>query len=306
MNCQTSLCHATALTATLVNVGVSMQAKHWSCLRGLVPADPPTSLVRLDHRQIPQLNTVSGAIPISHPVQSQIVRQPQDMPSQVVVTNSHSQMHDGAAAGVQSSSEQQSRKSGQAKAWPQSAKDMYMAGGRQADAVVGSETTPVHADSQLNAPVGPVTDSAAVHDHSFMNRQSAALPARGSIVPSSNANPGADMQAGARVSTAHVQHDEHHAEHVASPVAPPMKVHESVADNGSKHGHRLLAEGQETHSHAAKAAHRSKHPVQMCQGKSHQRLLLMTALHVSAHKQIKRQHKSVHAGAHETATKRSS
>ena len=304
MNCQNTLCCATVFAATLIDTGVSMQAQHWSCLRGLVPADPPTSLVRLEHRQIPQVKLVSGVI--SDSLQQHSVRQPQDMPSQVVMTNSDSQMHDGAAAGVLSSSEQQSRKSGQAKAWPQSAKDMYMAGGRQADAVVGSERTPVHADSQLNAPVGPVTDSAAVHDHSSMNKQSTALPARGSIVPSSKASAGAGVQAGVPVSTAHVQHDEHHAEHVASSAAAPSKVHESVADNSSKHGDRLLAEGQETHSHAAKAAHRSKHPVQMCQGKSHQRLLLMTALHVSAHKQMKRQHKSAHAGAHETATKRSS
>ena len=277
-----------------------MQAKHWSCLRGLVPTDPTTSLVRLEHRQIPPVNTVSGVIPISHPVQDQPVRQLQDMRSQVVLTNSDSQMHDGAAC-ILVNSEQQSRKSGQAKAWPQSAKDMYMAGGHQADAVVGFERKPVHADSQLHAPVGPVTDSAAVHDLKSMHRQSPALPARRGVVPSSNANAGADMQAGMPVSA-----DKHHAEHVANPAAAPLKVHENVADDSSKHGHRLLAEGQEAHSHAPKAAHRSKHPVQMCQGKSHQRLLLMTALHVSAHKQMKRQHKSVHAGAHETATKRSS
>ena len=266
-----------------------MQAKHWSCLRGLVPANSPTSVVRLEHRQIPQMNTFSGVLPFSDPVQNHPVRQPQDMPSQVVMTNRGST--DGDAACVRVCSQQQLRKSGQAKAWPQSAKDMYMAGGHQADAVVGSERTSVHADSQLHAPVGPVTDSAAVHDHGSMNRQSAALPAGRSIVPSSNA----------LISTAQVKHDKY----VANSAAPHLEVHESVADDSSKHGHRSLAEGQEAHSHAGKAAHRSKHPLQMCQGKSHQRLLLMTALHVSAHKQMKRQHKSVHAGAHETATKRS-
>ena len=282
-----------------------MQAKYWSCLCGLVPADPLTSLVRLEHRHIPQVNTVSGVIPITDLVQNQSVRQSQDTPSQVVMINSDSQMHSGPAF-VPLNSELQSRKCGQAKAWPQSAKDMYMVGGHQADAVVGSEGKPVHADSQLHAPVGPVTDSAAVHPHSSIKGQSATLPARRSNVSSSSANAGADMQAGMPVSTAQVKHGKHHAEHVANAAAPPLKVHEIVADDSSKHGHRLLAEGQEAHSHAAKAAHRSKHPLQMCQGKSHQRLLLMTAIHVSAHKQMKRQHKSVHAGAHETATKRSS
>lgn len=282
-----------------------MQAKYWSCLRGLVPADPPTSLVRLEQRHMPQANTVSGVIPISDSVQNQLVRQSQDMPSQTVMTNSDSQMH-GDAACVPLISEQQSRKSGQAKAWPQSAKDMYMAGGHQADAVVASERKPVHADSQLHAPVGPVTDSAAVHAHSSMNGQSAALRARRSIVSSPSASAGADMQAGVPVSTAPVKHGKHHAEHVANAAASPLRVHDSVADDSSKHGHRLLAEAQEAHSHAAKAAHRSKHPLQMCQGKSHQRLLFMTSLHVSAHKQMKRQHKSVHAGAHETVAKRSS
>ena len=68
------------------------------------------------------------------------------------------------------------------------------------------------------------------------------------------------------------------------------------ADEISRHDHRSLAEGQESHGHAAKVAHRSKLSAQMCQGKSHQRLLLMTALHVSAHKQMKRQHKHAHAG----------
>lgn len=284
-----------------------MQAKHWSCLRGLVPADPPFPSARLAYRQISGVNTLSAVMPISDPVQP-FEEEPQEAPSQVVATNSEDTMH-GNAACTMSSLEQQSRKAAQAKAWPQSAKDLYLAGGRQADAAGSSEDgrnrvlapdrTPVHAESQLHAPVGPVSHSAAVHAHT--NSQSAALPARGCTVPSSNASAGAGMQAAVPVSKPQIKHDPHHAEHAADPA---LTVHDSVADGSSKHGHRLLAEGQEAHSHAAKAAHRSKPLLPVCQGKSHQRLLFMTHLHASAHKQMRRQHKCTHAGAHETATKR--
>lgn len=291
-----------------------MQAKHWSCLRGLVPAESPFSQARLAYRRILGVNTFSAVLPMSDPVQP--FEEPQEAPFQVVMTNSIEDTMHGHAACTMSSQEQQSRKAAQAKAWPQSAKDLYLAGGHQADAAGSSEDgrnrmlapdrTPVHAESQLHAPVGPVSHSAAVHAHT--SSQSAALPARGSVVPSSNASAGAGMQAAVPVSKPQNKHDPHHAEHVAGPPDPVLTVHDSVADESSKHGHRLLAEGQEAHSHAAKAAHRLKPLLPMCQdniiqGKSHQRFLLMTALHTSANKQLRRQHKYTHAGAHETATK---
>ena len=74
-----------------------------------------------------------------------------------------------------------------------------------------------------------------------------------------------------------------------SPVHKVAKQQQSVDHHGT-HGHRLLADGQESQAHAAKGVHRSKPSPQMCQSKSHQRLLLMRALHVSAHK-MKRQQK---------------
>ena len=287
-----------------------MQAKHWSCLRGLLPADPPSLPLRPEHRQTP-LSSMRAANPVLAPGPNQPGQEAQETSYQAVVDNANSHMP-GTAAGF--CSEQQSRKSGQAKAWPQSAKDLYTAGCHHADPVVSREdgrtsmmpadSKPVHADSQHNAPVGTVSDSAAVHAHNSSKSQSVALHARRYVVPSSNANVGDGMQAGVPVSTAQVSHDQRHTEHVADPADRHEKAHQNVADHSSKHGHRLLAEGQESHSHAAKAGHRPKLPLQMCQGKSHQRLLLMTALHVSAHKQMKRQHKCVHAGAHETATKR--
>ena len=285
----------------------AVQAKHWSCLRGLVPAESPFPSARLAYRQIPGVNTFSAVVPMSDPVQP--FEELQQAPSQVVMANSIEDTIHGHAACTMSSLEQQSRKAAQAKAWPQSAKDLYLAGGHQADTAGSSEDgtnrtlppdrTPVHAESQLHAPVGPVSYSAAVHAHT--NSQPAALPTRGSVVPSSNANAGAGMQPPVPDSKPQIKHDSHDAEHVADPA---LTVHDSVADESSKHGHRLLAEGQEAHSHAAKAAHRAKPLLPVCQSKSHQRLLLMTALHVSAHKQMRRQHKCTHAGAHETAAKR--
>ena len=74
-----------------------------------------------------------------------------------------------------------------------------------------------------------------------------------------------------------------------SPVHKVAKQQQS-ADHHGTHRHRLLADGQESQAHAAKGVHRSKPSPQMCQSKSHQRLLLMRALHVSAHK-MKRQQK---------------
>lgn len=256
------------------------------------------------------MNTFSAVVPVSDPVQP--FEEAQEAPSQIVMTNNEDTMH-GHAACTMSSLEQQSRKAAQAKAWPQSAKDLYLAGGQQADAAGSSEDgrtralapdrTPVHAESQLHAPVGPVSHSPAVHAHT--NSQSAGMPARGCTVPLSNASAGAGMQAAVPVSKPQPKRALHHAQHVADPA---LMIHDSGAGESSKHGHRLLAEGQEAHSHAGKAAHRSKPLLPMCQGniiqgKSHQGLLLMTALHASAHKQMRRQHKCTHAGAHETATK---
>ena len=292
-----------------------MQAQHWSCLRGLVPAQPtsrpPSTLVRLGHRQIPRLNIILAGDPRSATVEDQPVEDAQETSTQLAVSNGDSQVQPPC---LEPNSEPQSRKAGQAKAWPQSAKDLYSAGCHQADAVVTSEdgeaaklhgdANCVHGEIQHNAAVGTVSDSAAVHAHASVNGQSAALHARGGVASVSHTNAAARLQAGVPVSTAQVNHDQSHAEHVADAAHPLLEGSESVADKSSKHCHRSLAEGQESHSHAGKAAHRPKQPLQMCQGKSHQRLLLMTALHVSAHKQMKRQHKCVHAEAHEKATKR--
>lgn len=291
----------------------AIQAQYWSCLRGLVPAHtlsrPPSSPVRLGHRQIPRVNIILAGDPNSASAETQPAEDAQETSTQLIVGNIDSQGHPPCLV---SNSQLQSRKAGQAKAWPQSAKDLYSAGCHLEHAVETSEdggTTMLHAgrehgDVQCNAAVGTVGGSAAVHAHAVVNEQSAALHARGGVASSSNANAAAGLQAGAPVSTARVNHEQSDAEHIADAAHPLLEAHESVADESSKHCHRLLAEGQESHSHAGKAAHRAKQPLQMCQGKSHQRLLLMTALHVSAHKQMKRQHKCVHAEARETATKR--
>lgn len=289
-----------------------MQAQYWSCLRGLVPAHTPSrapSPVRLGHRQIPRVNIILAGDPHSATVETQPAEDAQETSTRPIVGNSDSHGHPPCLA---SSSEPQCRKAGQAKAWPQSAKDLYSAGCHLEHAVETSEdggTTMLHAgrengDIQCHAAVGTVGDSAAVHAHAFVHGQSAALHARGGLASSSNANAAAGLQAGAPVSIAQVNHEQSDAERIANAAHPFLEAHDSVADESSKKFHRLLAEGQESHSHAGKAAHRAKQPLQMCQGKSHQRLLLMTALHVSAHKQMKRQHKCVHAEARETATKR--
>ena len=74
---------------------------------------------------------------------------------------------------------------------------------------------------------------------------------------------------------------------------PQCPGHEQMTDQGQS-GHRLLASSQDPPRPLDKSVHKAKLWAQSCQGKSHQRLVLMTALHKTAHKQLKRQQK--HAG----------
>lgn len=91
-----------------------------------------------------------------------------------------------------------------------------------------------------------------------------------------------------QVQHGHVLHDLPSAVNV-----PQTSGHEQVTDQGQS-DHRLLVSSQEPQKPSDKFVHKSKLWAQSCQGKSHQRLMLMTALHKTAHKQLKRQHK--HAG----------
>lgn len=73
----------------------------------------------------------------------------------------------------------------------------------------------------------------------------------------------------------------------------PSSDHEHVTDQRQS-GHRLLANSQAPHKPLGKSLHKSRIWAQACQGKSQQRLMLMTALHRTAEKQLQRQHR--HAG----------
>ncbi|KAL3136994.1 hypothetical protein ABBQ32_006589 [Trebouxia sp. C0010 RCD-2024] len=127
---------------------VRTQAQYWSCLRGLVPAHTPSrapSPVRLGHRQIPRVNIILAGDPHSATVETQPAEDAQETSTRPIVGNSDSHGHPPCLA---SSSEPQCRKAGQAKAWPQSAKDLYSAGCHLEHAVETSEdggTTMLHA-----------------------------------------------------------------------------------------------------------------------------------------------------------------
>lgn len=141
---------------------VRTQAQYWSCLRGLVPAHtlsrPPSSPVRLGHRQIPRVNIILAGDPNSASAETQPAEDAQETSTQLIVGNIDSQGHPPCLV---SNSQLQSRKAGQAKAWPQSAKDLYSAGCHLEHAVETSEdggTTMLHAgrehgDVQCNAAV---------------------------------------------------------------------------------------------------------------------------------------------------------
>ena len=238
----------------------------------------------MDHRLFPKLNTVAAINHVSVAAEQQPVQEPQPSPSQAAMINDDSLVHGAThhpfAQGLKSSSHdgKHAVEADQHKAWSQSATEPEpsFTGSHEAHdlnswqghkvAMLPAESQAVH-KSQGNTAVGTVCDSAA-------------MPVNKSVSTTST----------------QVSGDQVCDEHVASPADSSPRAHTHVADDSRQHGHRSLADGQDTHAHAAKAAHRTKHPSQMCQGKSHQRLLLMTALHVSAHKQMKRQHKQAHAG----------
>lgn len=96
----------------------------------------------------------------------------------------------------------------------------------------------------------------------------------------------------------HVLHS-HHSNLLQKPDQP------HVTDQGQS-DHRLLASSQEPLKPLDKSVHHKHNKLwaQSCQGKSHQRLMLMTALHKTAHKQLKRQHK--HAGKDQNSSREAS
>lgn len=279
-----------------------LQAKHWRCLRGLVPECPPVPPVRTEITHFLHANTLAAAAQAPADVQQPAV-EAKVSPSHGVMNADDSHMHGAACPSVHqalNSSSHDEHQSGQPSSGSQSVQEADEdRNPRQARDLVSNEdgtdvmwpvgSKPVHA-VQGNSAVGAVSDSGAVHAHSATSGLTASMHAS-----KSNANADAVQQADCTDSMARIRDKQCPAEHVAGPADEALVSHRAVADNSSKHGHRLLAEGQELHVHAAKAAHRSKQPAQMCQGKSHQRLLLVTALHVSAHKQMKRQHRQSYA-----------
>lgn len=233
-----------------------MQAKYWRCLNGLVPPAVPAMPVRTDYQLYPQVNAVPAA-------------------AQFVAVAAH-QPH---------ASQELSPKHN----------------------VRGSHGGS-HTHSDL---LQPYEGEKAIIDHKNNNdslgRQSPQMD--GSAVNSHDTVPHASevMHHRLHERQTHSAHDSSNqdvgVDHVASTATNNAVVHSPVhkaarhsADHDDTHGHRLLAEVQAPQAHAAKGVHRNKSPPspQMCQSKSHQRLLLMRALHVSAHKQMKRQQR--HAG----------
>ena len=271
------------LVCLYVVAACEMQAQHWTCLRGLVPMPAP-SLSGVDHRLFPKLNTLPATNHVSVAAQQQYVQEPQQSPSQAAMITDDSHVH-GAACHLSGQGLENDGQDGkhayeadQHTAWSHSAPGPELN-------IHGSHKAHDLNSWQDHKVATPPAESQAVHK----SRGSSAV---GTVSDS------AVMRADQSVSTStrQVSDDQVCAEHVASPADSSPRAHAHVADDSSQHGHRLLADGQDTHAHAAKAVHRTKQASHMCQGKSHQRLLLMTALHVSAQKQMKRQHKHAHAG----------
>jgi len=233
-----------------LSVMLVVQAKYWSCLRGLVPPSPPVSPIRTDYRLYPQVNAAGTQFVALAAQQSPKVARDLS-PSHVVNGNGGSHLHDVVH---------------------------QLSGEDDASLKMGSHLVSHHASHGISEPLHKLQSNSTEDSNSH---QVAELGHDQSEPPGQHGN----HVIGIVSDNANVR--AHSPVHQAA-------GHEQLADHDSTHGHRLLAEGQEPQAHAAKAVHRTKPSPQMCQSKSHQRLLLMRELHVSAHKQMKRQQKHAH------------
>ncbi len=229
-----------------------VQANYWRCLSGLVPPSPPLVPVRTDYRMYPQVNTLPAATHFVAIPAHQTPHAPQELspPDNVVEGN----------GGVHA--------------------DMHQPTGEgNVTEHDGDRDDGIHREPQQ------------IHDfiqkrHGTVQQASASIQRRLHDRQSDSAHDSNHHQA---VDGGHVASTAAESVVGQSPVQKVTKQQQSVDHHGT-HGHRLLADNQESQAHAARGMHRSKPSPQMCQSKSHQRLLLMRALHVSAHK-MKRQQK---------------
>jgi len=230
-----------------------VQAKYWRCLSGLVPPAPSTLPVRTDYRMYPQVNTLPAATHFVAVPAHQTPHAPEELsPADNVVEGK---------GGVHA--------------------DMHQPNGKDeiSEQEANDDDDGIHRQPQQ------------IHDfiqkqHGAVQHASASTQQRLHDRQSDSTHDSNHHQA---VDGGHVASTASESAVGQSPVHKVAKQQQSVDHHGT-HGHRLLADGQESQAHAAKGVHRSKPSPQMCQSKSHQRLLLMRALHVSAHK-MKRQQK---------------
>ncbi len=230
-----------------------VQAKYWRCLSGLVPPAPSTLPVRTDYRMYPQVNTLPAATHFVAVPAHQTPHAPEELsPADNVVEGK---------GGVHA--------------------DMHQPNGKDeiSEQEANDDDDGIHRQPQQ------------IHDfiqkqHGAVQHASASTQQRLHDRQSDSTHDSNHHQA---VDGGHVASTASESAVRQSPVHKVAKQQQSVDHHGT-HGHRLLADGQESQAHAAKGVHRSKPSPQMCQSKSHQRLLLMRALHVSAHK-MKRQQK---------------
>lgn len=230
-----------------------VQAKYWRCLSGLVPPAPSTLPVRTDYRMYPQVNTLPAATHFVAVPAHQTPHAPEELsPADNVVEGK---------GGVHA--------------------DMHQPNGKDeiSEQEANDDDDGIHRQPQQ------------IHDfiqkqHGAVQHASASTQQRLHDRQSDSTHDSNHHQA---VDGGHVASTASESAVRQSPVHKVAKQQQSVDHHGT-HGHRLLADGQESQAHAATGVHRSKPSPQMCQSKSHQRLLLMRALHVSAHK-MKRQQK---------------
>ncbi|DBB13710.1 TPA: hypothetical protein ACH3X3_000725 [Trebouxia sp. C0006] len=238
--------------AVIQNV-IRTQAKYWRCLSGLVPPAPSTLPVRTDYRMYPQVNTLPAATHFVAVPAHQTPHAPEELsPADNVVEGK---------GGVHA--------------------DMHQPNGKDeiSEQEANDDDDGIHRQPQQ------------IHDfiqkqHGAVQHASASTQQRLHDRQSDSTHDSNHHQA---VDGGHVASTASESAVRQSPVHKVAKQQQSVDHHGT-HGHRLLADGQESQAHAAKGVHRSTPSPQMCQSKSHQRLLLMRALHVSAHK-MKRQQK---------------
>jgi len=202
-----------------------VQAKYWRCLSGLVPPSPPTLPVRTDYRMYPQVNTLPAATHFVAVPAHQTPHAPEELsPAENVVEGSGG-MH----------------------------ADMHQPNGK--DNVM---------EDHANHDDGTHRHPQQIRDF-IQKRHGAVQHASASTQQRLH-----DRQSDSAHNSSH--HQAVHGAHVASTATESVVGHSPVhkvtkqqqsADHYGTHGHRLLADNQESQAHAARGVHRSKPSPQM-------------------------------------------